>query len=632
MDIRHLDGDFPLRREASFSAQSWNPETRTIELSWTTGATVRRESWYDGVFDETLATAPENVRLGRLQNGAPFLRDHRLSVDSVLGVIERAWLDNGVGKAIVRLSNEPSDLPVVNKIVDGLIRKISVGYRVHKWQITEYDDRPDEYRAIDWEPHEVSAVAVGADDGANTRSLDIMSIANAPKGEETKVDAIAIAQNATARVLALQRAAKRLGIDADDTRLAAIIESPVTEIEARSQMIDLCAEHKASDIDATRIEAGGRDEKKTRMVAARDAIAHRVLGVAPTEQAREYVGYTFVELARDILARVYGERVKGMSRSRIVDLALQRREAPAYHGLDDFPLVLADVANNRLQRSYEESPRTFMAWATKALAADFRTQYASRMGGFPDLVEIAAETGEYTYGTVGEQQESYALGVFGRILAISRIAFINDDLKALERIPRTAGNAVGRLENSVMYALLTGNPTMGDGVALFDATHSNLVGSGSGAAPSATTLGAMRTAFRRQTGIENAHGEEPTLNLILRHVIMPASLETTWDQIASDHAYITTVGDTARLLTASQRKLLNPVFEPLLDATSTSQWYGAADPSQIETAEYAYLEGDEGPSIETRVGFEVDGMELKIRHQFGGGLMDYRGFQKNYGS
>jgi hypothetical protein len=57
--------------------------------------------------------------------------------------------------------------------------------------------------------------------------------------------------------------------------------------------------------------------------------------------------------------------------------------------------------------------------------------------------------------------------------------------------------------------------------------------------------------------------------------------------------------------------------------------YTAADPSSIDTIEYCYLEGQQGVYIETRQGFEVDGVEIKARLDFAAAAIDFRGLQKN---
>lgn len=75
-----------------------------------------------------------------------------------------------------------------------------------------------------------------------------------------------------------------------------------------------------------------------------------------------------------------------------------------------------------------------------------------------------------------------------------------------------------------------------------------------------------------------------------------------------------------------------PIVEPRLDAVASvgdTNWYTAADPSSIDTIEYCYLEGQQGVYIETRQGFEVDGVEIKARLDFAAAAIDHRGLQKN---
>uniref|UniRef100_UPI0010AA5769 phage major capsid protein n=1 Tax=Paracoccus aeridis TaxID=1966466 RepID=UPI0010AA5769 len=42
-----------------------------------------------------------------------------------------------------------------------------------------------------------------------------------------------------------------------------------------------------------------------------------------------------------------------------------------------------------------------------------------------------------------------------------------------------------------------------------------------------------------------------------------------------------------------------------------------------------YLEGQQGAYIETRNGFDVDGVEIKCRLDFGAKAIDWRGLYKN---
>ncbi|MCL1462724.1 phage major capsid protein, partial [Klebsiella pneumoniae] len=89
------------------------------------------------------------------------------------------------------------------------------------------------------------------------------------------------------------------------------------------------------------------------------------------------------------------------------------------------------------------------------------------------------EHGEFKYGSVTDGGETYAVLTYGRIVALTRQAIINDDLRAFDRMVAGFGAAAMRLENRTVYSQLTANAAMADAVALFHATHANL-GTGAG--------------------------------------------------------------------------------------------------------------------------------------------------------
>lgn len=161
-------------RGAEVRAASFNSDDNTIEVVFTTGATVRRRSWVDGTYDEELIVAPDAVRLDRLNLGAPFLNTHSdWSLSDVIGSVVpgTAKIVNGVGIARVKLSSAPSDADNIQKIKDGIVRNVSVGYVIHRVEKIETDGAAVPlWRVVDWEPYEISAVPVPADAGATIRS------------------------------------------------------------------------------------------------------------------------------------------------------------------------------------------------------------------------------------------------------------------------------------------------------------------------------------------------------------------------------------------------------------------------------------------------------------------------------
>jgi len=95
-----------------------------------------------------------------------------------------------------------------------------------------------------------------------------------------------------------------------------------------------------------------------------------------------------------------------MSRMELATEALQKRAGPGYHSTADFPFILANVANKTLRAAYDSTPRTFTAWARQATITDFRPVQRTQLAGAPDLLRVP-ESGEFTYGTMGESREVY---------------------------------------------------------------------------------------------------------------------------------------------------------------------------------------------------------------------------------
>ena len=163
-----------LTTRAALQPQSFDDTSKTCELVWSTGAQVRRFDWFDGPFIEELDMSPEAIDMTRLNSGAPLLDTHDCyELESVIGVVERAWIDNGLGHAVVRFSERKEIAPIVADVKAGIIRNVSVGYQVHEYEITApQDGSMPTYRATKWEPYELSLVPIGADSKASVRKID----------------------------------------------------------------------------------------------------------------------------------------------------------------------------------------------------------------------------------------------------------------------------------------------------------------------------------------------------------------------------------------------------------------------------------------------------------------------------
>ena len=361
-----------------------------------------------------------------------------------------------------------------------------------------------------------------------------------------------------------------------------------------------------------------QDETVTYREGAFNALLHRANPSAHKLEgaAAQFRGMDLMDMARDSVERA-GHRTRGMSKQEIAVKALQ--------STSDFPAILGNTVNRSLRAGYDAAPRTFLPFSRQATLPDFKEISRLQLGGAPSLKRVV-EGGEYEQGSIGEGAEKYRVHKYGRIVALTWETIVNDDLDALSRIPFAFGASSADLESDQVYSILTNNPNMADGVALFHATHGNL-GTAAKLAdaldPSkANPLAAMRKAMRLQKGIE---GRYITVNP--QFLIVPPSLEEVALK-ATNAAIVAAKGVDLNVTGVT----LTPIVEPRLEDGSATAWFAAGAPGVIDTIEYAYLEGHEGVFTETKQGFEIDGMQVKCRHVFGAKAIDHRGLFMNAGA
>ncbi len=131
-------------------------DSRTIELSFSSEDPAKR-FWGTEILDHDA----KSVRMDRLLKGAPLLWNHNL--DEQIGVIDKAWISDRRGKALVRFSRSQKADEIYQDVLDGIRRGVSVGYQIHSMILEEEKDGEATYRANDWEPLEVSIVSVPLD-------------------------------------------------------------------------------------------------------------------------------------------------------------------------------------------------------------------------------------------------------------------------------------------------------------------------------------------------------------------------------------------------------------------------------------------------------------------------------------
>lgn len=627
--------------------RNWiNEEDRTIEIPVSSEYRVRR------LFgDVILGHNSDNVDLTRIRKVGSFLFAHGRDPNFgkvPIGPIQKVWLKETEKRlwAILKFDESEESEKMWQKVLSKSIKGVSIGFTISKLVRIREDEEyqghegPARY-AEKWAPHEISLEPTPADPTVGGRSNqnkgDDEKMAN--PNEEEKVSTEEEndnKRNQSEKNEENDQTEKRNNqVDENEVKdegkreerervkqinqiCRNFEEDPTEYIEkghsvqkVREIMLDKLAEERKA-IPTVNVSQDGKEKMKR---AISDCLTQRA-GVEieePEESAKDFRGYTLMELAREICKR-NDINTKGMPKLKIAERAI--------FGTGDFPAILADVANKTMMKAYEEVPTTYQRWTKEVEASDFKEMHRVQISEAPDLDEIQ-ENGEYKHAEFSDNEEKYSLSTYGKKFSVSRKAIINDDMGALTRIPRLFGASAARKANQLVYNILTSNPTMADDNALFHTSkHSNLASSGS--ALSVESLGSARAQMRKQTALEG----KATLNVVPKFLIVPAELETTAEQLLSS-----TVDPSKS--NATPNPFVNKmeiIVDAILDNDSTTAWYLAADYNQIDTIEIAFLNGQSAPTLESRQGWDVDGMEFKVRSDVATKAIDWRGMYKDPGS
>lgn len=637
-----------------------------IEVVFTTGQSgLRYDYWTDEVYHEKLEVSDKALRSERLDKGLSLIDNHNRysGIDRVFGVTDSWRIENGKLIGTVKFSKRHADIE--QDVKDGILRHFSLGYRVYEWEIerkrNENGEMVETRTAVDWEATELSIVPVSFETengvvGRAQRSADDATFAVKmnfkPEGKtmtdnvntqergasekpvpqakpqpivkqepERAIDPAAIASDTRSALPEFLSAVRAAGLP-DDDAIEAYMRGDNVE-SFRKAVLDKLAEQRSADKVQTfgaPLKSDNRQDEADYAKRGIEAVLKVRVGqevdAKERELAAEYRGMRTLDLARELLA-AKGVRTKGLSSMEVASRAL--------HTTSDFPLLLENVMHKSLMKGFEETPRTFLTLGQRATLSDFREKHALRLGDAPDLKKLN-EHGEYEAGTISESGEKYRLHTYARKIGFTRVALINDDLDALGKIPRMFGAAGARKESDIVWGMLLGydfengaaSPTvMSDGKELFHSAHGNLYAH-TDAKLSAGALNKMRELGRLQKTIDGKR-----MNVSFTDLVVPAELEGLAEQLIMPSWYATSAD------AASPRLGLNLIVEPRLSDVSSKAWYMFA--KGLDTFEYAYLEGEQELYTEVNTSTDIDGLEIKVRKDFGAGMIDWRGVAKSKG-
>ena len=280
--------------------------------------------------------------------------------------------------------------------------------------------------------------------------------------------------------------------------------------------------------------------------------------------------------------------------------------------------VLGDSITRRMIADYRESGvhDWWMNLATVIPVNDFRTQRRIRWGGYGNLPAVEEGADYAALASPGDEEETYAPSKRGGTESVTLEAIKNDDMSQIMRIPGKLSRAAKRTVSAFVAGFFTANAVLADGVALFHSTHKNL----GSAALGKTSLAAGRLAMVSQTEKDSLE----QLGIGPRYLLVPFGLEEA-------------AVDLFRRNTENDRTFVQSLTLGIVAVTHFSDetdWYLSADPMDIPTIEVGFLDGRTEPELFVQDTptqgslFSADKIAYKIRHIYGGAVLDYRGLYK----
>lgn len=433
--------------------------------------------------------------------------------------------------------------------------------------------------------------------------------------------AIQAERQRTADIMALCR---QTGMDPEEH-----IRSGASMDTVRAAAVDFLIQHNGPV--GTRMSDNGREQDNFRQAAVDGLLLRSGMEVErPSEEAEQMRGLSLRDLAIECMAREglgTTTSLLRMSKDDLWNMACRQFFNPTAA----FPAILDNTIRKVIVQRYQAVPTTFQMWTTKGSVPDFKPtkDHEYLAGGAGEFLPVG-ENGELKAGTLQtDLLPQRKVGTFGRQFSMTREAFINDDVGFITTMPGAYSASAKRTINKQVYSILFNNPTIFDGVTLFNASHNNLITSG--AAPSINTLQAIMLKLLTQT---DPFGD--SIMVQPRYIIVPVGYGFLMSQIL-ETAQIDVDGIGSHTANAlyQYRNRLQVVEEGTLNALAGSNavpWFVAGDPTTGRSIQVDYLNGQETPTIRRMEVAGKLGFVWDIWLDWGITAVDFRGIAKNPGT
>lgn len=482
-------------RSISFEVHNKDAENRTIEVIASTGAKVLRYRWFEDPVYEEIEITKDSIDFSRFGSGcAPLLKDHYYELNSQIGVIENSWVEEGKLKAKIRFSKRDDVEPIYQDILDGILRNVSIGYRVLDYK--KYKNEGDKYetvRATKILPLELSFVTVPADPDAGVRALDddyipqiiienrrllmltdnqttTQTNANPEPANQVRSNANSTSSEPVSSIkkelstndcLEINRICSESFLDF--TRANEIIKSVTSLDEAKIRISEIVLKdfkEKNTQMRHSPVTSTGHDESEFTRSGIEEALKYRILSKEESlnDNSKRFINLSMPEMARKLVRN--GELYN--------NIELFQRAITS----TDLPLILSNIANKTLNDRYKTLDKTYEKIIRPREVNDLNVQTELQTGSFRELDDLG-ELEEYTEVSFGESLETYKISKHGNKFSFSEELFINDRLDVLQRAFEMFADSTERKLSSLVYNNFTKNNLI-DGKPLFHKDRGNI--------------------------------------------------------------------------------------------------------------------------------------------------------------
>lgn len=677
---------------ADFVPDTFNEENRTMEVVFSTGAKGKRGFWTE--YFEELSMKKSDVRLERLNKGAPVLNNHSRfnGLEGILGVVEEAFIRNKEGIARIRFSERDELQGIIRDIQSGVIRNISVGYKVHAYKdVSKKGDEIPTLRAIDWEPMEISFVDIPFDMDSQSRSLDENTTyeCTIERAEENDMNIAEKIREACKKAglndeVAENMVSREISLDEIDGEIKKALESKerseetpkakeseeTPEADDESQRSDENPETPVVDMDKEREMA--KQEERSRVNEINTV--SRSLGIEADVTETHIKDGTSIDDFRKLAieTKAKQDQTKRTNNHNVevtdMDQRKLRIEGAQNALLNRFKPGKYEITNEGTEFRFS----SLIDLASRFLEAEgvnvrelSKSQIATRsLHTISDFKEILANTANKSLrDAYGEAPQTFA-GIVNEVEL--------DDFKEVSRTQLHSGAGLSELNEKGEYEHTTLSESaekysLGTFGKIVGITRKMIINDDMGAftrVPQQFGLKARSLESKLVWAIINSnplmadgfnlfsaeHGNLAAAGTAINVAAVNAGMSAMMLQKDLDDEFIDIM--PSFLAGASQRAAeiksflgstvptqdsevnpfkgdLDPLIERRLEARP---WYLMATAQMIDMIEIARLRGESGPVVEQKEGFETDGLKLKVRYDFAAKVLDHRGFYKNPGN